>query len=129
LLIDTPTLVLWQNLDYTGIGSRGAAPVRQLSAVAYRIPPGRQHEVVVVAIPYQPGWSLNGTAARPTAQGTIKIHVAGDAGGVLRFGPWRMVAWGYAVSLAVLVLIGMVGLLHKTRVVIAVLKKKDQSVE
>ncbi len=104
LEFDSPTLELWKNLAYRGIGGRGGSPVTRLSATAYRIPPGRAGQVTV-AIPYQKGWSLNGVAASSTAQGTLTVR-AGPSGGVLRFGPWRLVLVGDLVSLVVLGALG-----------------------
>jgi len=100
LIFDSPSLELWQNLAYSGIGHRGSAAVARLSPVAYRIPPGAPGRVTV-AIPYQQGWSLNGSPARPTAEGVLSVW-AGSAGGVLRFEPWRLVVVGDVISLALL---------------------------
>jgi hypothetical protein len=101
LVLDSPGLELWENLAYTGIGHRGSATVPRISPVAYRIPPGKPGRVTV-AIPYQSGWSLNGSPARPTGEGVVSVW-AGTAGGVLRFEPWRLVVVGDAISLALLV--------------------------
>jgi hypothetical protein len=106
LVFDSPSLELWRNLAYAGIGHRGKAPVVSLSPVAYSIPAGRAGPVTV-AIPFQKGWSLNGTPARSTRQGTLVV-VASSSGGILRFGPWHLVLLGDTVSL---VLIGGIALL------------------
>ena len=101
LVLDSPGLELWENLAYTGIGHRGSAAVSRLSPVAYRIPPGKPGRVTV-AIPYQPGWSLNGSPARPTGEGVVSVW-AGSTGGVLRFEPWRQAVAGDVISLTLLV--------------------------
>jgi hypothetical protein len=79
-------------------GSPGGArrTVQQLSPVAYQISPGVPGWVAVDAT-YQRGWSLNGRAAKATAEGTLLVRVGAD-GGVLRFGPWGLVRTGYIVS-------------------------------
>jgi hypothetical protein len=100
LILDSPSLELWENLAYTGIGHRGSEAVSRLSPVAYRIPPGAPGWVTV-AIPYQLGWSLNGAPTRPTGEGTVSVW-AGSAGGVLRFEPWRLVVVGDVISVALL---------------------------
>ena len=104
LVFDSPSLELWRNLAYRGIGGRGGSPVTRLSPTAYRIPAGRAGQVDV-AIPYQRGWSLNGSAAQQTAQGTLRVW-ADRAGGTLRFDPWRLVLVGDLISLVVLVTLG-----------------------
>jgi hypothetical protein len=70
--------------------------VQQLSPVAYRISSGTPGWVTVDAS-YQRGWSLDGRAATPTAEGTLLVRV-GAEGGVLRFTPWGLVRVGYIVS-------------------------------
>jgi hypothetical protein len=101
LVFNSPTLVLWRNLDFAGIGRRGRQPVVRQSPVAYSVPAGTQRRVRV-AIPYEPGWSLDGSKAQPTAQGTLSVNVDSHSAGVLRFGPWRLVVIGDLVSVAVL---------------------------
>jgi hypothetical protein len=113
LVFDSPTLELWENLAYSGIGRRGGAVVTRLSPVAYRIPPGAPG-AVRVAVPYQPGWSLNGVAARATDNGMVSV-TAGASGGVLRFDPWRRVEVGYLLSLGFLVALGLIFLLRWPR--------------
>jgi len=99
LVFDSPSLELWENLAFAGIGHRGVSPVVRLSPVAYRIPAGKPGSVSV-AIPYEPGWSLNGVSGRPTGQGTVTVR-ADRAGGVLRFEPWHLVVAGDLISLAI----------------------------
>jgi hypothetical protein len=111
LEFDSPTLELWKNLAYRGIGGRGGSQVTRLSATAYRIPPGPTGRVTV-AIPYQKGWSLNGVAARSTAQGTLTVR-ADRSGGDLRFVPWRLVLVGDLVSLVVLGALGVLCALNR----------------
>src|SRR5665811_2640968 len=72
-----------------------------------RIPPG-QPGWVSVAVPYQPGWSLNGHPARSTPDGVVSVW-AGASGGVLRYRPWTF-AWAGDVISLVLVLILAVAL-------------------
>ncbi|MHB1906005.1 MAG: hypothetical protein ACYCRG_03785 [Acidimicrobiales bacterium] len=70
--------------------------VTELSPVAYRLaagPPGW----VVVDVPYQRGWALNGVSARPTIEGTTLVRASGHAGLVL-FTPWAAVRLGYLIS-------------------------------
>ena len=114
LVFDSPTLVLWRNLDFAGIGRRGDQPVARLSPVAYRVPAGTQRHVTV-AIPYQPGWSLDGSDARPTAQGTVSVDATHRTAGVLHFGPWHRALIGDLVSLIVLAAIVILNLLAKRR--------------
>ena len=94
----------------TGTTSSGLAPARtpttrssvhQISPVAYRIASGKPGWVTVDTT-YQRGWSLNGRAARATAEGTVLVRV-GAKGGMLVFTPWRLVRLGYIVSLGVFV--------------------------
>ena len=106
LVFDSPGLELWENLAYAGIGHRGRAAVLRLSPVAYRIPPGTPGRVTV-AIPYQPGWSMNGSPARRTSEGVLSVR-AGSTGGVLRFEPWHRVVVGDLISLALLIGLGIV---------------------
>jgi hypothetical protein len=101
LVFDSSTLVLWRNVDFAGIGRRGLQPVTRQSPVAYLIPAGTRREATV-AIPYQPGWSLNGSTARPTEQGTVSVDADSRAAGVLRFGPWHLAVIGDLVSVGVL---------------------------
>jgi len=105
LAFDTPTLELWENLAYTGIGKRGGGVVSRLSPVAYRVPMGKPGQVTV-AIPYQPGWSMDGAAAHPTDDGVISVW-AGASGGVLRFDPWRRAELGDILSIGFLVALGI----------------------
>ena len=79
-----------------GAGVARAGLVRQISPVAYRVPPGRPGWVTVDTT-YQEGWYLRGQAAVPTAEGTMMFPV-GAAGGVARFRPWGLAKWGYALS-------------------------------
>jgi hypothetical protein len=76
--------------------SRTKTSVRQISPVAYRISSGTPGWVTIDAT-YQRGWSLNGRAAKATAEGTVLVRV-GAKGGMLVFTPWRMVRLGYIVS-------------------------------
>lgn len=77
--------------------------VVELSPVAYRVGSGSPGWVVVAA-PFQKGWSLNGVAATPTALGTVLIRV-GSKGGVLRFTPWTRVRLGYEISAGTFILL------------------------
>jgi hypothetical protein len=70
--------------------------VQQLSQVAYLIAPGAPGWVEIDAT-YQRGWSLDGTHAIQSAEGTVLVR-AGAQGGVLRFTPWGVVRLGYTVS-------------------------------
>jgi hypothetical protein len=105
LVFDSPTLELWENLAYAGIGRRGGADVTRLSPVAYRVPTGTPGPVTV-AIPYQPGWSMDGAEARPTDDGVVSVR-AGASAGVLRFDPWRRAELGDALSVGFLVALGI----------------------
>jgi hypothetical protein len=89
-------------------GSPGGArhTVHQISPVAYRISPGAPGWVAVDAT-YQRGWSLNGRAAKETAEGTLLVRV-GANGGVLRFTPWGLVRLGYLVSAGAFIVFGVV---------------------
>ena len=80
--------------------------VRQLSPVAYQISSGTPGWVTVDAT-YQRGWSLNGHAAKATAEGTVLVRV-GAQGGVLEFTPWRMVRLGYVISAATFIALVLV---------------------
>ena len=70
--------------------------VRQLSPVAYQISSGTPGWVAVDTS-YQRGWTLNGHAARESAEGTVLVRV-GARGGVLTFTPWGKVRLGYIIS-------------------------------
>jgi hypothetical protein len=114
LVFDSPTLVLWRNPDFAGIGRRGVLPVVRQSPVTYGVPAGTQREVTV-AIPYQPGWSLDGSGARPTRQGTLTVDATRRAAGVLRFGPWHLAVIGDLVSFVVLGSLAAVFLFDRRR--------------
>jgi hypothetical protein len=80
--------------------------VHQISPVAYRVPAGAPGWVTIDAT-YQQGWTLNGRAAKPTAEGTVLVRV-GSKGGTLVFTPWRLVRLGYIVSGGVFVALSLV---------------------
>jgi len=97
--------------------STSRATVRQLSPVAYQISSGTPGWVTVDAT-YQRGWSLNGHAAKSSAEGTVLVRV-GAKGGVLEFTPWRLVRLGYIISAGTfigLVLVLIVGPRRRKRV-------------
>ncbi|MHB1712903.1 MAG: hypothetical protein ACYCV7_16155, partial [Acidimicrobiales bacterium] len=83
VVLNTPSLEVWQNTAYRGLGHRGGAPVKRLSPVAYRILPG-QPGWVTVGTTYRPGWFLNGRAARSTPEGVVSVW-ASASGGVMRY--------------------------------------------
>ena len=85
-----------QNSSAPTIASKARVSVRQLSPVAYQISPGTPGWVVVDTT-YQRGWSLNGHAAKASAEGTVLVRV-GAQGGVLTFTPWGKVRLGYVIS-------------------------------
>lgn len=97
LVMDSPSLEVWRNTAYTGVGqSRGERAIQQISPVAYAIgagPPGR----VSLDAPYQQGWELGGQLARRSPQGTILFRV-GRSGGTARFTPWGLTRLGYIIS-------------------------------
>jgi len=99
LVLDDRTLEVWRNTAYDGVGLRTgtAAAVRQVSPVAYRIPPGPPGTATIDA-PYQPGWVLDGHEGHPTAQGATEFHLGTHQGGVARFTPWGLLRLGYIVS-------------------------------
>jgi len=101
LLLNRPSLEVWQNSAYYGPGSRmgSSRHVRQLSLVAYRIPPGRPG-VAEIDAAYQPGWVLNGHPGEPSPTGTVEFPV-GTRGGVARFEPWGLVKLGDIISASV----------------------------
>jgi len=70
--------------------------VTMISPVAFHIDAGSPGWVEVDE-PYQVGWSLNGVAALPNAQGSMLVHVGTD-GGNLVFTPWRSARLGYIIS-------------------------------
>ena len=105
LVLDTPTLELWENTAYLGLGHRGGESVVHLSPVAYRIPPGPPGWVSV-AVPYQPGWSLNGHSARSTPDGVVSVW-AGASGGVLRYRPWTFAWAGDVISLGLVLALAL----------------------
>jgi hypothetical protein len=67
-----------------------------VSPVAFHIGSGSPGWVEVDE-PYQVGWSINGVAALPSAQGSMLVHV-GATGGNLVFTPWRSARLGYIIS-------------------------------
>jgi hypothetical protein len=79
-----------------GTDPDGEPQVRELSPVAYQVPAGSPGWVSV-DVPYQEGWTLDGKAAVPTAEGTMMFR-AGPAGGVVKFEPWGLVKLGYVLS-------------------------------
>ena len=76
--------------------SRSGDAVHMVSPVAFHIDPGSPGWVEVDE-PYQVGWSINGVAALPTAEGSMVVHV-GAHGGNLVFTPWRSARLGYIIS-------------------------------
>lgn len=98
LVLDSGSLEVWRNLDFRGPGRRPGAsqPVRQLSPVAYRVPPGPPGPVEIDAA-YQPGWQLDGVSGQPSPEGTVEF-ILGRAGGVAQFRPWGMVKLGDVIS-------------------------------
>ncbi len=70
--------------------------VTMVSPVAFHIDPGSPGWVEIDE-PYQVGWSLNGVAALPSAEGSMLVHV-GSHGGDVVFTPWRSARLGYLVS-------------------------------
>ncbi len=110
-VLDDPTLELFDNLSYQGVGHRDRAtrPVRQLSLVAYRIPRGSPG-IVTIDAAYQPGWMLDGVAGHPTPSGTVAFFLGTTRGGLAVFTPWRLVRLGAALSgAAALVLLLLAG--------------------
>ena len=105
LVLDTPSLELWENTAYLGLGHRGGESVVRLSPVAYRIPPG-QPGWVSVAVAYQPGWSLNGHPARSSSGGVVSVW-AGASGGVLRYRPWTFAWAGDVISLGLVLALAL----------------------
>ena len=77
--------------------------MREVSPVAYRVPPGRPGWVTVDTT-YQEGWYLRGQAAVATAEGTMMFPV-GAAGGVVSFRPWALAKLGYAISTGAFVVV------------------------
>ena len=76
--------------------SRADDTVTMVSPVAFHIGSGSPGWVEVDE-PYQVGWSINGVAALPSAQGSMLVHVGND-GGNLVFTPWRSARLGYIIS-------------------------------
>jgi hypothetical protein len=70
--------------------------VQMVSPVAFHIDSGSPGWVEIDE-PYQVGWSLNGVAALPSAEGTMLVHVGADGGNVV-FTPWRSARLGYIIS-------------------------------
>jgi hypothetical protein len=86
-----------QSIGSPKAGTSTSKPtVEQISPVAYRISSGTPGWVTIDAV-YQKGWSLNGRAAKATAEGTVLVRV-GASGGILEFTPWKLVRLGYIVS-------------------------------
>jgi hypothetical protein len=107
VILDTPSLELWRNSAYHGLGAHGREEVTRLSPVAYRIPPGPAGQVRV-AIPYQPGWYIDGRPAQEAPDGVLSVSV-GRKGGILRFVPWTLAEWGdLATGLVMVVLVLLV---------------------
>ena len=89
------------------LGRANGQSVRELSPVAYAIAPGAPGWVNVDA-PYQRGWSMDGHPAIASAEGTVLVHV-GEKGGVVTFGPWGRLRFGYIISLGSLLLAVLAG--------------------
>jgi hypothetical protein len=77
------------------VGQEGQS-VRQISPVAYEVPPGRPGWVEIDTA-YQPGWSLDGRPAIQSAEGTVLLP-AGARGGLAQFTPWGLLKLGYILS-------------------------------
>jgi hypothetical protein len=76
--------------------SKSGDAVQMISPVAFHIDPGTPGWVEVDE-PYQVGWSINGVAALPSAEGSMLVHVGTDGGNVV-FTPWRSARLGYIIS-------------------------------
>ena len=100
-VLDTRSLEVWRNLAYRGPGERLGTTrlVRELSPVAFQVPPGPPGLVEIDAA-YQPGWELDGVSGKPSPEGTVEFRVDG-AGGMAQFRPWGMVKLGYVISAVV----------------------------
>jgi hypothetical protein len=83
--------------------SKSGDAVRMVSPVAFHIDPGSPGWVEVDE-PYQVGWSINGVAALPSAEGSMLVHVGTDGGNVV-FTPWRSARLGYLISGGAFILI------------------------
>ncbi|MGB8197878.1 MAG: hypothetical protein WCF25_12810 [Acidimicrobiales bacterium] len=70
--------------------------VSMVSPVAFHIDPGSPGWVEIDE-PYQVGWSLNGVAALPSAEGSMLVYVGAHGGNVV-FTPWRSARLGYIIS-------------------------------
>jgi hypothetical protein len=70
--------------------------VTMISPVAFHIDAGSPGWVEIDE-PYQVGWSLDGVATLPSAEGSMLVHVGANGGNVV-FTPWRSARLGYIVS-------------------------------
>jgi hypothetical protein len=111
--IGTPSSGPPQKSSVPTNASTTRATVRQLSPVAYRISSGTPGWVTVDAA-YQRGWSLDGHAAKATAEGTVLVRV-GAQGGVLEYTPWRLVRLGYIISAGTFVALALVLIVEPRR--------------
>ncbi len=91
-----PSLALIPQSSSATTAVRSRHAVHMISPVAFRINGGSPGWVEVDA-PYQVGWTLDGVAAVPSAQGSMLVHV-GIRGGTLVFTPWRSARLGYLLS-------------------------------
>ena len=108
LVLDTPTLEVWRNRAYAGLGARAGTStgVQELSPVAYRVPAGAPGSAEIAAA-YQQGWELDGVAGQPTPEGTTSFALASGGGGVAVYTPWRLVRLGELLSAAAVAVVAL----------------------
>lgn len=109
LVSDTPSLEIWRNLAFDGVGHRPGAsrPVVEISPVAYRVPGGRRSMATIDA-PYERGWTLEGVAGVPTPEGDVGFPLDTVRGGTAVFSPWGPTKDGYVASGAAAFLVAAV---------------------
>jgi hypothetical protein len=104
LVTDNSSLMVWENTAFIGANTSDTSKglysnghrVFERSPVSYKISKGKPG-IVTTDIPYQKGWTFNGTQVNASPQGLVQVPV-GKSGGTLSFDPWKAVIVGYLLS-------------------------------
>ena len=112
LVYSSPSLDLF-SVRPTARETRDDRRVRPLDLVSYRVLPGPPG-LVVLPVPYSPGWTLDGHPAERLADGQAAVR-APAGGGVARYGPSRDALASEIGSLAAVLAIAGVAVFERRR--------------
>ena len=104
LIANNAALMIWENNAFNSANASGTAKgfyssghrVFERSPVSYEISSGKPG-IVTTDIPYQKGWTFEGSQTTESPHGLVQVKV-GEHGGILRFTPWNAVLVGYIIS-------------------------------